>query len=62
MLVANKTDLPGTEARCRQVEGLARASGLPFFAVSAVTGEGLPELMREVAARLEKDRWAQAAS
>ncbi len=62
LLVANKIDLPGTEARCRQMEELARATGRPFFAVSAVTGQGLPELIREVAARLETDRWAKAAS
>ncbi|MBI2152990.1 MAG: GTPase ObgE [Candidatus Rokubacteria bacterium] len=62
VLVANKTDLPETEARRRQVEELARARSVPFFAVSAVTGQGLPELMREVAARLEKERWARAAS
>ena len=62
VLVANKTDLPGSEAPCRQVEELARARRLPFFAVSAVTGQGLPELMREVVARLEKERWARAAS
>ncbi|MFZ1060796.1 MAG: GTPase Obg, partial [Candidatus Rokuibacteriota bacterium] len=54
VLVANKTDLPGTEARRRQVEELARAEGLPFFAVSAVAGEGLAELMRGAAGRLEQ--------
>ena len=54
VLVANKTDLPGTEARRRQLEELARAKGLPFFAVSAVTGEGLAELMRDAAGRLEQ--------
>jgi GTP-binding protein len=62
VLVANKTDLPGTEARHRQVEELARAKGVPFFAVSAVTGEGLAELMRDAADRLEQERWARAAS
>ena len=62
VLVANKIDLPGIEARRGQVEDLARSKGLSFFAVSAVTGNGLPELMREVAASVEKDRWAKAAS
>jgi GTP-binding protein len=62
VLVANKTDLPGTEARRRQVDELARAKGLPFFAISAVTGEGLVELMRAAADRLEQERWARAAS
>ncbi len=62
LLVANKIDLPGTEARCRDVEGLARASGLTFFAISAVTGQGLPELVREAADRLDQEQWAKAAS
>ncbi|MBI4591432.1 MAG: GTPase ObgE [Candidatus Rokubacteria bacterium] len=62
VLVANKTDLPGSETRRREVEQLARGIGLPFFAVSAVTGQGLQELMREVAERLKHDRWAKAAS
>lgn len=62
LLVANKIDLAGSEARRREVEGLARATGLPFFAVSAVTGQGLPELVREAADRLDHDRWAKAAS
>ena len=62
LLVANKIDLSGTEARLREVEGLARATGLGFLAVSAVTGQGLPELVREVADRLDHDRWAKAAS
>lgn len=62
LLVANKIDLPGTEARLGEVEALACASGLRFLAISAITGEGLPELVREVADRLGHDRWAKAAS
>jgi len=62
LLVANKIDLSGTEARLRDVEGLARAMGLGFRAVSAVAGQGLPELVREAADRLDHDRWAKAAS
>lgn len=62
LLVANKTDLPGIEARCREVEGLARAAGLGFLAVSAVTGQGLRDLVREAADCLDRDRWAKAAS
>jgi GTP-binding protein len=62
ILVANKTDLPGSEARRREVEQLARSAGLPFFAVAAISGEGLPEVMREVHQRLGKERWVKAAS
>ena len=62
LLVANKSDLSGIEARLCEVEGLARAAGLGFVAVSALTGQGLPELVRATADRLDHDRWAKAAS
>lgn len=62
LLVANKIDLPGTEGRRRRVEGLAGAAGVRFFAISAMRGQGLSELMGEAAVCLENDGWAQAAS
>jgi GTP-binding protein len=61
LLAANKIDLPGTAARLRQVEALAARRGLPFFALSAVTGEGVAALLSEVAARLEAGELARAA-
>jgi GTP-binding protein len=59
MVVANKVDLPGTGDRCRLLERFCLSSGLPFSAVSALTGHGLPSLMREVADRLHES-WASS--
>jgi len=55
LVVANKTDLPGTAARREALTGFCTAAGLPFFAVSAVTEDGLSPLMRAVAERLEAE-------
>ena len=61
LVVANKIDLPGTEARREALEAFCAAAGLQFFAVSAVTGLGLAELMRSVAERLD-EAWARVGS
>ncbi len=61
LVVANKIDLPGTEARREALEAFCAAAGLQFFAVSAVTGRGLPDLMRSVAERLD-EAWARVGS
>ena len=55
IVVANKVDLPGTEERRRALERFCAAEGLPFHAVSAVTGLGLTALVREVGSRLARD-------
>src|SRR5262245_7624911 len=52
IVVANKADLPETEDRCRRLHEFCAARGLPFHAISAVTGQGLPALVGEVANRL----------
>ena len=62
LVVANKTDLPGTGARRKALEGFCAAAGLPFSAISAVTGQGLSTLMGAVAGRLEAEAWARLAS
>ncbi len=61
VVVANKTDLPGTRERREALEGFCATAGLPFCAVSAVTGQGLSDLMSAVAARLEAEGWAKRA-
>jgi GTP-binding protein len=62
LVVANKIDVPeAAEARAR-VEAFCRSAGLPFYAVSAATGAGLLDLVRGIAARLEKAAWVPAAS
>jgi GTP-binding protein len=63
IVVANKTDLfePGA-APLAAVERHCRSAGLPFHAISAATGAGLPELVRSIARRLEESGWLRAAS
>jgi GTP-binding protein len=57
VVAGNKADLPGTEERRRALERFCRAEGLPCHTISAVTGAGLPALMRAVADRLGSERW-----
>jgi GTP-binding protein len=63
LVVANKVDLfePGAP-RLAAIERHCRSAGLPFYAISAVTGAGLPELLRGIARRLEESGWLRAAS
>jgi GTPase len=61
VVAANKAELPGTEERQQAIERLCRSGGLPFHAISAVTGQGLEELMRDVASRIGRvEGWARA--
>ncbi len=61
LVVANKTDLPGTGGRRDALAGFCAAAGLQFFAVSAMTGEGLSALMAALAQRLEVEACARLA-
>jgi GTP-binding protein len=63
IVVANKADLfaPG-EPRFAAVERHCRRANVPFQAISAATGAGLPELTQRIAARLEEAGWLRAAS
>lgn len=58
ILVANKTDAvyveEGTENPVDRMRAFAETKGLPFFAVSAVTGEGTKELLSYVWERLQE--------
>ncbi|HEV8437354.1 MAG TPA: GTPase ObgE [Methylomirabilota bacterium] len=60
IVAANKVELPDTEERRRQLEQFCAAHGLPFHAVSAVTGHGLSALVRDAADRLASERWIPA--
>ena len=66
IVVANKADLLDADAevplRLARIEALARDQGLELHVVSAVTGRGLPELVRSVARRLEATGWLRVAS
>ncbi|MCR5347769.1 MAG: GTPase ObgE [Fretibacterium sp.] len=50
LVVGNKTDLPGTEENARLLKEEMARRGTPCLLVSALTGEGIPELIREVVA------------
>jgi len=53
VLAANKIDLLGRDrSRLRELEGLAEREKIPFFAVSALRGEGLAALVGAVAETL----------
>jgi GTP-binding protein len=54
IVVANKIDLPEARAKLLCLQKELASSGFPFCAISAVTGEGLRELKRLVASRLEQ--------
>ncbi|MBT9258645.1 MAG: GTPase ObgE [Clostridiales bacterium] len=53
-LVATKMDLPGAREGATKLEAKARERGMPFFAVSAETGEGLPALRDALGDALEQ--------
>jgi GTPase len=61
IVVGSKAELPGTEARRGQLEGFCVGQGLPFHAISSVTGLGLDGLVRDIAAILANHSWAPAA-
>ena len=49
IVVANKCDMPGTDEAVSALRERAEADGHPFFAASAVTGEGLDALVARCA-------------
>ena len=54
IIVANKTDtLKGQRSRLERVRRLAEKEGVPFFAISALTGKGLKELAAGMVQALE---------
>jgi GTP-binding protein len=62
IVVANKIDLPEAAERLVQVRRLCERMGLPLVAISAVTGVGVPELIRAVTDHLVGTTWSAAAS
>ena len=66
LVVANKADLvdgdPEAAAALERIRRYCAAAGRPFHAISAATGRGLGELLRDVAARLDDLGWVRAAS
>ena len=66
IVVANKTDVadgdPAAAAALERIRRHCAGAGRPFRAISAATGRGLGELLRDVASRLDDLGWARAAS
>jgi GTPase len=52
--VITKLDLPDTRARFHEVQVLFSDHGVELMAVSAVTGEGVKELVQHIAQTLER--------
>jgi GTP-binding protein len=61
IVVVNKIELPDTAAAREAVERFCAGRGLPFHAVSAITGDGLPALVHDMARRLASEPWIPAA-
>lgn len=53
IVALNKIDLPQVRERVKEVEETFRSRGLHFFAISALTGEGIEELLRGIVRRLD---------
>jgi GTP-binding protein len=62
LVVANKMDAVDDPARAAALERTARAAGLPFFAISAVTGSGVPALLEAAWPHVQAARDAEAAA
>jgi GTP-binding protein len=60
IVAANKAELPETEARRRELEAFCAKGGLPFHAISAVSGLGLSALVWDAAERIKSERWVPA--
>jgi GTP-binding protein len=62
MVVGNKADLPEGRARIPEAEAAAKRRGLPFFAVSAATGEGMERFLYALGAEVGQARAARPAA
>lgn len=56
IVVANKVDMPDTEAAVAALKAVAEAEGHEFFAISTLTGEGLDALVNACASEVQKLR------
>jgi len=56
LVVASKMDIAQDPARVESLKRLAEERGLPYFAISSVTGKGLKALKRAIAERVLSER------
>ena len=56
MLVLNQHDLDYVRDARERVAAYAAANGLPFFAISAATGEGVEALVKHLGAAVTQER------
>jgi GTP-binding protein len=56
IVVATKTDALDEPERLASLRSRAETDGRPFFAISAVTGEGVRDLIQAVAREVERHR------
>lgn len=61
IVVGNKADVVGVEEADARLRERAEADGYPYFAVSAVTGEGIDSMTRSVAEKVFELRSSAAA-
>lgn len=62
LVVATKMDALDDPARAEALEARARERGLPFFRISAVTGDGLPRLLEALWQPVAEGRAAEYAA
>jgi len=62
VLVLNRIDLPDVAAAQAALAAFAQARELPFFAISAATGEGVTALVNHLGTAVARARQEQAAS
>jgi GTPase len=60
LVAANKLDAVDEPERVAQLEARARERGLPFFKISAVTGDGVPQLLEAAWPHIAEAREAEA--
>ena len=60
IVVANKCDMPGTKDNIKRLKAVAEEVGYPFFAVSAVTGQGIQQLIDATGQEVHELRAKQA--
>lgn len=61
VLVLNRIDLPDVQAHRDSLAAFAKARNLPFFAISAASGAGIPELVRFLGEMVTRARLIAAA-